>query len=175
MHPTEFYIYRSAIGTLLLIGSQGALHYATIAEDRDTALARQQEIALHAEETTTGFLTEVAANIEAYLRGEAPLNVTYSFMRGTALQRRVWEEIARIPHGQTISYTELAARVGKPKAVRAAASACGANPILLVVPCHRVLGKGGHIGGYSGYGGLDLKRRLLALEAGDDWRRAVAA
>lgn len=81
---------------------------------------------------------------------------------GTEFQRKVWEEIARIPFGETITYSELAERSGAPSAVRAAGTATGRNPLSIVIPCHRVAGKNGGLGGYAG--GLERKRRLLALE-----------
>lgn len=81
---------------------------------------------------------------------------------GTDFQRSVWRELRRIPCGKTISYAELATRIGKPKAVRAAGLANGANPISIVLPCHRVIGSDGSLTGYGG--GLHRKRWLLAHE-----------
>jgi methylated-DNA-[protein]-cysteine S-methyltransferase len=83
---------------------------------------------------------------------------------GTAFQRTVWREIARVPYGETISYAALAMRCGRPSAVRAAGAATGRNPITVVIPCHRIVGSGGALTGYAG--GLDRKRALLAIEAG---------
>ncbi|MCH8499766.1 MAG: methylated-DNA--[protein]-cysteine S-methyltransferase [Marinobacter sp.] len=83
-------------------------------------------------------------------------------LRGTPFQLQVWQSLATIPAGHTCSYSELAAKVGRPRAVRAVASACGANPITLLIPCHRILAKGGGIGGY--YWGSEVKRALLARE-----------
>lgn len=82
---------------------------------------------------------------------------------GTAFQRAVWREIARVPYGTTISYSELARRCGRPSAVRAAGAATGRNPITVIVPCHRIVGSGGALTGYAG--GLVRKRVLLAIEA----------
>jgi methylated-DNA-[protein]-cysteine S-methyltransferase len=82
--------------------------------------------------------------------------------RGSEFQRRVWEELARIPYGATISYAELAARIGRPNASRAVGRANGTNPIPVVIPCHRVIGTDGSLTGYGG--GMPLKRALLALE-----------
>ena len=82
---------------------------------------------------------------------------------GTPFQQRVWQELRRIPYGETISYLELARRVGDPTSVRAVGRANGANPIAVVVPCHRVIGADGSLTGYAG--GLEKKRALLALEA----------
>ncbi len=80
---------------------------------------------------------------------------------GTQFQREVWNELSRIPYGETISYGELARRVGRPNGPRAVGQANGRNPIAIIVPCHRVLASNG-IGGYGG--GLTVKRELLALE-----------
>ncbi len=82
--------------------------------------------------------------------------------RGTAFQLEVWEALADIPYGETVTYGELARRVGRPAAVRAVGQANGANPLPIVYPCHRVVAAGGRLGGYGG--GLDVKRQLLALE-----------
>lgn len=83
---------------------------------------------------------------------------------GTAFQRQVWTELEKIPFGVTISYGELAARIGNPKAVRAVGLANGQNPISIIVPCHRVIGANGTLTGYGG--GLERKRWLLDLESG---------
>jgi O-6-methylguanine DNA methyltransferase len=82
---------------------------------------------------------------------------------GSAFQERVWSELRRIPYGETISYSELAARVGAPAASRAVGRANGSNRLAVVVPCHRVIAANGGLGGYGG--GLPAKRRLLDLEA----------
>jgi methylated-DNA-[protein]-cysteine S-methyltransferase len=83
---------------------------------------------------------------------------------GTEFQRRVWIELTRIPYGETRTYRQMANAIGAPAAVRAVGAANGANPIAIVVPCHRVIGVGGKLVGYGG--GLPLKRRLLDLEQG---------
>ncbi len=84
--------------------------------------------------------------------------------RGTEFQKRVWGELTKIPFGQTISYGELARRVGSPKASRAVGLANGKNPIAIIVPCHRVIGANGTLTGYGG--GLPRKKKLLELEQG---------
>ena len=83
-------------------------------------------------------------------------------LRGTAFQQRVWQELGRIPAGTTCSYSELARRVGRPRAVRAVANACACNPIAILVPCHRVLRSDGSLGGYRW--GPGIKRQLLQHE-----------
>ena len=85
-------------------------------------------------------------------------------LRGTPFQRKVWNALLDIPYGETRSYAQLARSIGVPNAFRAVGAANGANPISIVIPCHRVISSGGGLGGYGG--GLPLKRRLLALESG---------
>ena len=83
-------------------------------------------------------------------------------LRGTSFQLAVYEEVVKIPFGEARSYGEVAAAIGRPKAVRAVGAANGANPVPLIVPCHRVIASNGQLQGYGG--GLDLKARLLAME-----------
>jgi len=85
-------------------------------------------------------------------------------IRGTTFQRRVWEELRRIPSGTTASYAEVAEAIGSPHAVRAVASACGANKLAVAIPCHRVIAADGGLAGYRW--GIERKRRLLERERG---------
>lgn len=110
-----------------------------------------------------------AESVSAHLAGTLPDLTVELDVGGTALQRRVWSELSRIPYGETRSYAELAAAAGAPRAVRAVASACARNPVALVVPCHRAVRKGGELGGYRW--GLERKARLLAHEQGIAVRR----
>ncbi len=83
---------------------------------------------------------------------------------GTNFQKKVWNEIKRIPKGRTTSYKQIAIAIGHPKAARAVANACGKNPNPIITPCHRVIASDGTIGGYSAEGGVNTKRALLAKE-----------
>ncbi|MBE1237959.1 methylated-DNA--[protein]-cysteine S-methyltransferase [Phaeovibrio sulfidiphilus] len=83
-------------------------------------------------------------------------------LRGTDFQKTVWAALQTIPAGETRTYGEIAALIGRPRSARAVGQACGANPVSIIVPCHRVVGAGGHPGGYGW--GLERKRRLLDLE-----------
>ena len=107
-------------------------------------------------------LLEAARQLRAYFAGELREFRLALDLRGTDFQKRVWREVAAIPYGETRSYGEIALAIGAPRAVRAVGAANGANPLPIVVPCHRVLGAGGKLTGYGG--GLPLKRRLLDLE-----------
>lgn len=91
-------------------------------------------------------------------------------LHGTPFQLAVWREILRIPPGETLSYGDVARKIGKPNAFRAVAQACGANPVPIVVPCHRVVASKGKLGGYTG--GLDRKIALLKAEGVTDLRGA---
>ena len=84
--------------------------------------------------------------------------------KGTAFQKKVWNEIDKIPRGEVVTYSQIAENIGHPKAARAVANACGANPNPIVVPCHRVIRSDGELGGYSGPGGIKQKRELLENE-----------
>jgi len=97
-----------------------------------------------------------------FISGEGSLARIPLDIRGTVFQRRVWDELRRIPRGETRTYKEIARAVGAPDAVRAVGSACGANPVALVVPCHRAVRTDGGLGGYAW--GLARKKRLLELE-----------
>jgi AraC family transcriptional regulator, regulatory protein of adaptative response / methylated-DNA-[protein]-cysteine methyltransferase len=99
----------------------------------------------------------------AYLDGKEPSLDLPLDIRATAFQRRVWQELQRIPSGETRTYTDIARRVGNPKATRAVARACAANPVALLIPCHRVVREDGEPGGYRW--GAELKRELIARES----------
>lgn len=110
------------------------------------------------------------AQLQDYLSGQAPLNLKVDWPRlpGTAFQKSVWKKMAQIPFGKTKSYGDIAHSLNKPGASRAVGSACGKNPVLLAIPCHRVVGSNG-LGGFSG-GGLRVKRQLLQLEGHDHFQ-----
>jgi O-6-methylguanine DNA methyltransferase len=111
------------------------------------------------------FVRLTRAALEATLAGRAPRELPPLDWRGaTAFRQRVWEILISTPPGKTLTYAQVAAKLGTPKAARAVGGACGANPIPVLVPCHRVLATGGGLGGFSG--GLDWKKKLLAAEAG---------
>lgn len=107
-------------------------------------------------------LKKAADELRKYFKGHlkrfsVPLN-----LYGTAFQMAVWRQLQQIPYGKTRSYKEIAQAIGRPAAVRAVGSACGANPLSIIVPCHRVIANGGSLGGYGG--GLSTKKWLLSLE-----------
>ena len=105
---------------------------------------------------------EAAGQLEAFFQGSRRSFDLPLAPAGTDFQKAVWTALAQIPYGETVTYGELAARIGRPGAARAVGRACGANPIPVILPCHRVVGKNGALTGYAG--GLERKRLLLALE-----------
>lgn len=107
-------------------------------------------------------LDEAVRQLQAYFRGELREFQLPLDFEGTDFQKRVWRQLQTIPYGQTRSYSQMAISIGSPEAVRAVGAANGANPIAIVVPCHRVIGASGKLVGYGG--GLPLKKRLLELE-----------
>ncbi|MFD3658490.1 methylated-DNA--[protein]-cysteine S-methyltransferase [Streptomyces sp. NPDC058620] len=108
----------------------------------------------------------VVEQLDAYFAGGLRAFDLPMHLAGTPFQRSVWAELTRIPYGETRSYGELAALLGKPGASRAVGLANGKNPIGIIVPCHRVVGASGGLTGYGG--GLDRKQRLLAFESGTE-------
>lgn len=107
---------------------------------------------------------EAKRQIAAYFAGQLTMFDLPLAPVGTAFQQRVWDELRRVPHGQTVSYGELARRIGSPNACRAVGLANGRNPLSIIVPCHRVVGANGKLIGYAG--GMPRKEALLALERG---------
>jgi methylated-DNA-[protein]-cysteine S-methyltransferase len=107
-------------------------------------------------------LTPFAAELGEYLSGKSTSFSMPIDVKGTAFQEAIWQALKEIPYGQTISYSDVAEKIGKPAAVRAVGTAIGANPVLINVPCHRVIGKNGAITGYRG--GTEMKQYLLDLE-----------
>ena len=85
-------------------------------------------------------------------------------LKGTEFQVKVWEEIAKIPYGETRTYKDVAVAIGSPNSSRAVANACGKNPYVPEIPCHRVIRSDGKLGGYSGEGGIKKKEKLLRVE-----------
>ncbi len=109
-------------------------------------------------------LDEAEAQLSEYFSGKSKVLDFAVEVQGTEFQRAVWAEISNIGFGETKTYGEIAEAIGQPKAVRAVGGAVGANPVPLIIGCHRVLGAAGKITGYSGGDGLPTKRWLLALE-----------
>jgi methylated-DNA-[protein]-cysteine S-methyltransferase len=137
------------IGTLWLAAGERGLEHVSFRE-------------LPGERSPSPVLDDARRQLSAYFAGELDRFDLPLAPSGTEFQRRVWEEVARIPYGGTSTYSAVAAAVGRPSACRAVGAANGRNPLPIVVPCHRVIGAAGSLTGYGG--GLDRKRTLLDLE-----------
>jgi len=159
--------YRSPLGMIYLLASKRGLLAVSIGEKWEIFRRRYAQLAPgdwdKVEPEEDQHLSQAVPALERYFKKGVPLpkNILLD-PQGTPFQRKVWWELRRIPHGQTVSYSEVAQRIGLPKAPRAIGRACGSNPLPLFIPCHRVIAGDGSLCGFGG--GLDLKKRLLALE-----------
>ena len=145
------------VGTLLIAGDDAALHRIAFQQRGHAA-----KPAPDWQESQRGPVGEAMRQLREYFAGKrADFDLPLA-PEGTSFQRAVWCQLQEIPYGETISYGELARRVGNPKASRAVGSANGANPLPIVIPCHRVIAGDGTLGGFGG--GLSTKQTLLALE-----------
>jgi methylated-DNA-[protein]-cysteine S-methyltransferase len=156
MNEVYYTRFESPVGPLLLAGDAKALRLVSFEGGKRSVPApsgwKQNREAF----------AEVIRQLQAYFRGELKEFDLPLAMEGTAFQLRVWNELCVIPYGETISYAQLAGRIGNPKAIRAVGSANGSNPIPIIVPCHRVIGSDGSLTGFGG--GLATKKMLLELE-----------
>ena len=158
--PTE-----TPLGVMLLGAMDGKLCLAEFSDpDRLQAQLRRACRRLHATPVPgrPDPIGDAEAQLVEYFAGRRRRFDLPLLPAGTVMQRQVWETLLRIPYGRTWSYAQVAAAIGRPRAARPAGQAVGANPIGIIVPCHRVIGAGGTLTGYGG--GLWRKRRLLALE-----------
>ena len=180
----------SPIGELTLVASETGLRELRLASDRvrlgsASPLGQQSQIAPKGRGSgvspdflpppregledegrlagTEAILERAAAQLQAYFAGTRTVFDLQLDLLGTPFQLGVWQALARIPYGETITYGQLAEAAGRPAAIRAAGTACGANPASIIVPCHRVIGANGSLTGYGG--GLEAKRFLLDFEA----------
>lgn len=153
----------SGLGPMLVAATDAGVCAVVPAGDDAEALARLRAEFPHAGISRDDRALEAdAAAVLARLDGDLTAPCPALDLRGTAFRRRVWDELLLIPAGETITYGELAARIGRPTATRAVANACGANRIAVLVPCHRVVGANGGLGGYKW--GVERKRALLDRE-----------
>ncbi|MBZ5705420.1 MAG: methylated-DNA--[protein]-cysteine S-methyltransferase [Acidobacteriia bacterium] len=146
----------SPVGPLLLVGDDAGLRKLEFMK------GRREVIPDPSWREDVRPLREAIRQLRAYFAGKLENFDLPLAPEGTPFQRSVWKLLCEIPYGETISYGELARRVGNPKASRAVGLANGSNPIAIVIPCHRVIGSNGKLTGYGG--GLPLKEKLLALE-----------
>jgi methylated-DNA-[protein]-cysteine S-methyltransferase len=149
--------FESPVGPLLLAGDSDALRLVSFESSKHAAPPQadwKQDNAPFA---------EVIRQLQAYFRGELRQFDVPLALEGTEFQLNVWNALRGIPYGETISYLQLAERIGNPRAVRAVGLANGGNPIPIIVPCHRVIGSDGSLTGFGG--GISTKKKLLELES----------
>jgi methylated-DNA-[protein]-cysteine S-methyltransferase len=151
-----FATIESPLGPLLLASDNSGLTEICFPNGKQSAKAKTDW------KEDSAQLKEVTRQLRAYFAGELETFDLSLAPEGTPFQQKVWSELCKIPYGETISYGELARRIGNPNASRAVGLANGSNPIPIVIPCHRVIGANGKLTGYGG--GLPIKEKLLALE-----------
>lgn len=156
-------IFTSRLGEILVAATGKGVCAVIFADSPQTLVAglRAQLPGADVREDSAGLASQMAAVATA---AESP-HITFPLpldLRGTPFQERVWQALREIPAGTTVTYSDLARRLGNPSAVRAVAQACAANSVALAVPCHRVVRKGGDLGGYRW--GIERKRALLRDE-----------
>ena len=153
----NYCVYQSPVGPLLIAGDSEALRYIFFPRNGKAAKPERGWV-----ESATGSVAQTVEQLREYFAGRRREFDLALAVEGTEFQQSVWRALQEIPYGETISYGELARRVGNPKASRAAGSANGKNRIPIVIPCHRVIAAGGKLGGFGG--GLPTKQALLKLE-----------
>jgi O-6-methylguanine DNA methyltransferase len=162
--------FASHVGSLRLIASDRGVLWLRLPrqnnrqslEEAKSWCAKSLPGALLRQDPQAHCLSEARSQLLEYLNGERTSFSTPLDLRCTPFQRAVYEVLESIPYASVLSYGQVAAKLGKPHASRAVGNACGANPLALFIPCHRVVASGGGLGGFGG--GLSLKRKLLALE-----------
>lgn len=151
-----FYCYYDSPVGRLLIGGKKKLEFISFPKGKSRHKPRPDWV------YSIDPFSDVFSQLTAYFQGDLTRFSLETAPDGTDFQRRVWRALTKIPYGATISYGELAGQIGNPKACRAVGMANARNPIPIVIPCHRVIGKNGKLVGFGG--GLDIKEKLLALE-----------
>jgi len=151
------YEMKTPIGPLYIVASGKAIH---------GVLFDKQPLPIVKELKTTKpagkMIHRVVKQLEEYFAGQRKKFDLVFDLEGTSFQKQVWNELAKIPFGKTVSYRDIAKRIKNPRAVRAVGSANSKNPLCVIMPCHRVIASSGALGGYNG--GLDTKKTLLQLE-----------
>jgi methylated-DNA-[protein]-cysteine S-methyltransferase len=155
--PLAYARMESPVGPLLLAGDENALRLVMFEKGSKTATPNA------AWKLDAKPFGEAIRQLRAYFARKLKQFDLPLALEGTEFQLRVWNCLRTIPYGETISYAELARRIGMPKAVRAVGLANGSNPIPIIIPCHRVIGSNGSLTGFGG--GLPVKKKLLALES----------
>jgi len=162
-------VVTTKLGWIALVGSGVVVKRVTFAHPSSQAAVEALEAELRQNVTRARWNDELVQRLVAFAEGVPDdfLDVKIDLSGLSDFRRRVIEHCRRIPYGQTLTYGQLAAKAGSPRAARAVGQCMAANRVPLIVPCHRVVSAGGGVGPFSAPGGSRTKRRLLALEAGD--------
>ena len=161
----RYAVFNTSAGWIGLLSSEKGLRNVTLPQHSEEAALGALGRDVAKAEPAPGAFTELIERLHAYFRGEwVDFDDRLDLSAGTPFQRAVWMATRRIGYGQTRTYRWVAGEVGRPLAARAVGQALGANPLPLVVPCHRVIGSDGGLAGFGG--GLEMKRYLLNLEQG---------
>lgn len=158
-------LYESPVGEMILGSFRGCVCLCDWMDNpRRVATDRRIRQTLKAEYATgeSDIILKIRRELNEFFAGKLRDFSEQVILSGTPFQCRVWNELRNIPYGETISYSELARRIGNPKAIRAVATAVACNPISIILPCHRVIGSDGSLTGYAG--GIPAKKLLLSLE-----------
>jgi methylated-DNA-[protein]-cysteine S-methyltransferase len=163
----QAYIYNTRLGKIIIAQDEQGITDLSIIDDnmqqQDNEAALRGDFCNYSFEETD-LLRETAKQLNDYLEGKQKDFTIKLHPTGTDFQKSVWEALCRIPYGETRSYKQIAEEIGKPKACRAVGMANHNNPIMCIIPCHRVIGSKGELVGYAG--GLHIKKYLLDLEKG---------
>ncbi|MDD0823087.1 methylated-DNA--[protein]-cysteine S-methyltransferase [Mannheimia sp. AT1] len=162
--PIYYDFYQSPLGQLLLLAKQKGLIYIELGQEQQTTSLENFIKATNTSGQVFEIFCKTKEILDRYFAGEKLAFEHLDFLapEGTAFQQSVWKILRQIPYGKTTTYGEIAKQLGKPSAMRAVGGAVGRNPISILVPCHRVLGKNQALTGFGG--GLPNKRYLLQLE-----------
>jgi methylated-DNA-[protein]-cysteine S-methyltransferase len=175
--PDRLVVFRTQLGWMAILGAGEVLKQLTFGHVSGRRAMAHLAPALASSAQRGPWNPQIVERLQAYADGAKDdfLDVKVDLCAGTDFQRRVLACCRRIPWGHTMTYADLAARAGFPGAARAVGRAMASNRVPLVIPCHRVIGADGSLRGFSGSGGVRMKRRLLALEAGSLGSRVEAA
>jgi methylated-DNA-[protein]-cysteine S-methyltransferase len=155
----QYKVIDSPVGPIILVASDTALVSVMWGQSESHAGRYKSKI-------EHPILVNTELQLREYFLGQRTTFDIPLGPKGTEFQKRVWQELSKIPYGQTISYGEQARRLGRPKSARAVGAANGKNPIGIIIPCHRVIGASGSMTGFAG--GIEIKRQLLAIEGKRD-------
>jgi methylated-DNA-[protein]-cysteine S-methyltransferase len=158
---STYAVMTSPLGEILIMGNSAGLTAIAFQRGRNSVIP-EPDWQVAGSDSDDTVVSEAIDQLRAYFAGELQEFDLPLAPVGTPFQKEVWQALLEIPYGQTISYGELADRLGKPNAARAVGAANGQNPVAIVIPCHRVIGSDGSLTGYAS--GVDIKAALLGLE-----------